>query len=47
MDSALNHTPHILITQISNATSHGLSGNNFNPLQQLLSLHTQMVIQVV
>ena len=43
---ALNDIPHLLITQIS-YTSHGLSGNNFNPLKQLLSLHTQMVIQVV
>jgi hypothetical protein len=44
---ALNCTPHLLTTQISHATSHGLSGKTFNPLKQLLSLHTQMVIQVV
>jgi hypothetical protein len=44
---ALNDTPHLLITQISYTTSRGLGGKNFNPLKLLLSLHTQMVIQVV
>jgi len=44
---ALNDTPQLLITQISYTTSHVLGGKNFNPLKQLLSLHTQMVIQVV
>ena len=38
-NSALNYTPHQLITQISCTVSHGLSGKTFNPLKQLQSLN--------